>query len=452
MHSFQVQNRKFEFTLVPGRYDSFYLSGSPNLVITPALPSSTRLAEFANIPDLDRIQKKFVVRELHKVKGRVVTPNGMPVSDLSLHVEYQNLYIDKEGEQQVVAEHPTTSDIVTTNHEGEFECKLPKGNASISAWWDSDYYSQPDKLEFIYKDQLELPDYVVRPMPTLKGVAVDEMGKPVPNAVLRLVDHTSNYVFADRKGRFDVPVSVLDYDDDAKSTSKFKTLTAFDLGSRLCCIEQVDITNDEAIAHLTLKLRRHPAGWLLNRLKEISEQKMNRMLASSNYIREEIEQGKTKLEEIKSNHRSAPDLADGKWLKGIGSRSLSEYRGKYVLLDFWFIGCGPCEREIPNLKLVHEKFKDRNFSVIGIHIAGQDAAIVEKYMNEKRMEYPMIIDRFDEPIKKAYESLGLKGYPTYFLIKPDGEIDWDATIRGQILETIRDRIIKLEESKSGGEN
>lgn len=452
MHSFQVQNGKFEFTLVPGRYDSFYLSKSQDLVITPALPSSSMLAEFANIPDLDRIQKKFVVRELRTVKGRVVTSDGTPVSDLMLHVKYENLYVDAEGEQRVVEEHPTASDIVTTNHEGEYECRLPRGNASISAWWDSGYYSQPDKLELVYEDQLELPDYVVRAMPTLKGVAVDEEGKPVPNAILRLVDHTSNYVFADQEGRFDVPVAVLDYDDDAKATSKFKTLSAFDLGSRLCCIEPVDITDDEAITQLTLKLKPHPADWLLNRLQEISEQKMKRMVAASNYVSEEIEQGKKKSEEIKAKHRLAPDLADGMWLRGVGSRSLSEYRGKYVLLDFWFIGCGPCEREIPNLKLAHEKFKDRNFSVIGVHIAGQDDELVEKYMSEKGMEYPMVIDRFDEPIQKAYEPLGLKGYPTYFLVKPDGEIDWDATIRGQMLETIRDRMIKLEESKSGSEN
>lgn len=451
-HSFQIQNGKFEFSLVPGRYDSLYVSSSPDLAITPALPSSSKLAEFANIPDLDRIQKKFVVRELHTVKGRVVTSEGTPVPDLMLNVKYENLYIDEEGKQQVVEEHPTATEIVTTNHEGKYECKLPIGNSSISAWWDSGYYSDPDKLELVYEDQLELPDYVVRSMPTLKGVAVDEMGKPVPNAVLRLVDHTSNYVFADREGRFEVPVSVLDYDEDAKSTSTSKTLSAFDLGSRLCCIESIDITNDEAITCLKLELKRHPVDWLLSRLQELSKQKMKRMLASSNYISEEIEQGKKKLEEIKANNRVAPDLAAGKWLNGIGSQSLSEYRGKYVLLDFWFIGCGPCEREIPNLKLLHQNFKDREFSVIGIHIAGQDAVIVEKYMNERAIEYAMVIDRFDEPIRKAYEPLGLQGYPTYFLINPAGEIDWDAGIRGQMLETIRDRILKLEESKFGREN
>ena len=173
------------------------------------------------------------------------------------------------------------------------------------------------------------------------------------------------------------------------------------------------------------------------------------MLASSNYMSEEIKEHEKRQKEIQASNRFAPDLADGKWLKDIGSRSLSEYRGKYVLLDFWFIGCGPCEREIPNLKLTHQNFKDRNFSAIGIHIAGQDPEIVEKFMSDRAMDYPMVVDRFDEPIKKAYEPLGLEGYPTYFLINPDGEVDWDAAIRGQMLETIRDRIFKLDESKSG---
>jgi thiol-disulfide isomerase/thioredoxin len=444
-HSFQVRNGNFQFSLIPGRYDSFYVSGSPDMVITPSLPSSLRLAEFANIPDSDRIQKNFLVRELHTVKGRVVTADGIPVRDLMLEVEYENLYVDEEGQQQAVVEHPTATNIVTTNHEGKFECRVPKGNTSISAWWTSGYYAYPNKLEFVFETQIELPDYVVRPMPVIRGIVVNEDGNPVPNAILRLADHTKNYVIADLGGRFEVPVKTLDYDDEGKSRTNFKTLTAFDLGSKLCCMESIDITNEEATSGLQLKLKSYPADWLLDRLAEKSAKDMKRMLASSNYMSEEIDGHERRQKEIQANYRFAPDLAAGKWLKGIGSRSLSEYRGKYVLLDFWFIGCGPCEREIPNLKLVHSKFKEQKFSVIGIHTAGQDAEIVEKFMAEEEIEYPMIIDRFDEPITKAYKPLGLAGYPTYFLITPDGEIDWDAAVRGQILETVRDRILRLRE-------
>ena len=79
---------------------------------------------------------------------------------------------------------------------------------------------------------------------------------------------------------------------------------------------------------------------------------------------------------------------------------------------------------------------------------GNSPRIVEQFMGEREMEYPTVIDRIDEPIKKAYVALGLRGYPTYFLITPEGEIDWDAVIRQQILETVRDRILRREESAS----
>ncbi|MFN9246699.1 MAG: redoxin domain-containing protein [Planctomycetota bacterium] len=446
-HSFQVQNGKFEFSLPPGRYDSLSLSGSPDLVITPVLPSSFRLAEFANIPEADRVQKKFVVRELHPVKGRVMTPDGVAVPNLDLSIEYENLYLDEAGRQQVVAEHPAAYDSVTTDREGRFECRLPKGPISIFPSWDCGYYSDPVKLEFVYEDQPELPDYVVKPMPVLKGIAVNEEGQPVPHAVLRLLDHTDSYVFADQNGRFEVPVSVLDFDDKSQSFSRFKTIAAFDLGSRLCCVESIEVTAEDSVADLKLKLQDHPVDWLLQRLREAQEKSRQRILAGSNYFSEEIEKANKRLEEMRAKYKFAPDLTEAIWLKGMGSRSLSDYRGSYVLLDFWFIGCGPCEREIPNLKLVHEKFKDRHFSVIGIHIAGQDSELVEKYMDERALEYPMLIDRFDEPIQKAYEPLGLRGYPTYFLITPTGEIDWDAVVRTQVLETVRDRILKLEASR-----
>jgi thiol-disulfide isomerase/thioredoxin len=224
------------------------------------------------------------------------------------------------------------------------------------------------------------------------------------------------------------------------------------LGSRLCCVEPIEITEEKSFTDLKLKLKDHPVDWLLQRVQETHEKARKRMLAGSNYASEEIEKAKKHQEELKAKYKLAPDLNEAIWLNGIGSRSLSDYRGSYVLLDFWFIGCGPCEREIPNLKLVHQKFKDRHFSVIGIHIAGQDGEIVEKYMDDRAMEYPMLIDRFDEPIKKAYEPLGLRGYPTYFLITPAGEIDWDAGVRTQILETVRDRILKLEAEAFDKEN
>ena len=57
---------------------------------------------------------------------------------------------------------------------------------------------------------------------------------------------------------------------------------------------------------------------------------------------------------------SAPDMMNGEIVK------LSDYRGKYVLLDFWASWCTYCIEGMTHLKKIQEKYKDRNFAIIGI--------------------------------------------------------------------------------------
>ena len=48
--------------------------------------------------------------------------------------------------------------------------------------------------------------------------------------------------------------------------------------------------------------------------------------------------------------------------------SLSQLRGKYVLVDFWASWCGPCRGENPNVVAVHNQFKDKNFTILGVSL------------------------------------------------------------------------------------
>lgn len=60
----------------------------------------------------------------------------------------------------------------------------------------------------------------------------------------------------------------------------------------------------------------------------------------------------------------APNFAqedpDGQTIK------LSDFRGQYVLLDFWASWCGPCRAENPNLVRAYAEFKDKNFEILGV--------------------------------------------------------------------------------------
>jgi peroxiredoxin len=446
MHRFFVSGARFEFTLVPGRYDSFQIRAGEDVVITPRLPSSSMLAEFARIPDEGRVRKNFVVRDLHSISGRVVDSNQKPVGNLGVYLTYENLYVDENGDHRVVAEHPTTGTIIQTDENGEFTVKAPKGKTNLCAWWTGGYYSIPEEMEFEVEGDAKIADYIVRPMPTLKGMIVDEQGNAFPHAVLRFLDSNSEskYRFADAEGRFSIDATTFDYDGETETRSNFKQLMAFDLASTRCCIERIDVTDTNAIADVRLTLNPQSAGYLMEAITRRNEVEFERMVEKSNYIKEEIEKQKAANATAENDVTQAPDLDKGIWIDGT-ARSLADLRGKYVLLDFWFIGCGPCEREIPNLKAVHKAFKDRGFTVIGVHNAGQSVNAVKQYMEDKQIEYPMVIDAFDEPIKKAYEPLGLRGYPTYFLIDPEGKIDKKSHVRGYKLEAIREKILLMEQ-------
>ena len=125
------------------------------------------------------------------------------------------------------------------------------------------------------------------------------------------------------------------------------------------------------------------------------------------------------LDEELTAGEEAPDFSvptlEGKTIK------LSDYRGKYVLLDFWATWCGPCRGETPNLKKVFEAYgKRENFVMIGLSL-DQDRDKPRSYGKENGCEWigGFLGDWGKDKVTKKY---GVRGIPSIWLIGPDGKV------------------------------
>jgi peroxiredoxin len=103
------------------------------------------------------------------------------------------------------------------------------------------------------------------------------------------------------------------------------------------------------------------------------------------------------------------------------SISLSDYKGKVLLLDFWATWCPPCRKEIPGFIELYNTYKSRGLVVVGIAMDdADDIADVKRYADQIKMIYPVLVGagREDE-LKPAFGELPL---PTSFIISRDGRI------------------------------
>jgi peroxiredoxin len=116
--------------------------------------------------------------------------------------------------------------------------------------------------------------------------------------------------------------------------------------------------------------------------------------------------------------QKAPDFEsidpDGKVVK------LSDFKGKYTLLDFWASWCGPCRQENPNIVEQYEKYKDRNFTVFGVSLDDSRSAWL-KGIEDDNLNWVQVSDlqRWNSEPAKLYK---INSIPASFLIGPDGTI------------------------------
>jgi thiol-disulfide isomerase/thioredoxin len=96
---------------------------------------------------------------------------------------------------------------------------------------------------------------------------------------------------------------------------------------------------------------------------------------------------------------------------------LADYKGKWVLVNFWATWCPPCLEEIPDLVSLHEN-KKNNLVVLGIAMDYRNPKDVVAFAEQQMISYPIILGDYE----MAAQIGQIKGLPTTYLYNPQGKV------------------------------
>lgn len=120
--------------------------------------------------------------------------------------------------------------------------------------------------------------------------------------------------------------------------------------------------------------------------------------------------------------RPAPPWQLAGWTDG-ADRSLADYRGKVVLLDFWGIWCGPCVRELPSLERLKKRYEAKEVVFLGVHTPGEDVEQVRKFLGLKGITFPSGVEVGElNSYGTTAGRYGVTGIPTIILVDREGLI------------------------------
>lgn len=110
--------------------------------------------------------------------------------------------------------------------------------------------------------------------------------------------------------------------------------------------------------------------------------------------------------------------------------SLSDYAGRWVLINFWATWCGPCVLEMPSLSSLAKKMQGKGFEVLAIHSGPTTELKIKEFAQKHNLDMTMAIDED----KSASASYGITSIPSTFIVNKKGDVvaagsgmrEWDS--------------------------
>ena len=201
---------------------------------------------------------------------------------------------------------------------------------------------------------------------------------------------------------------------------------------------------EEKMAYINTIIKSPVAAYLLNQMVYNIEDpaQLEKMIAASDPALADYKYMKTLKEslakmKITAIGQMAPDFTqndpDGKPVK------LSDFRGKYLLVDFWAKWCGPCRAENPNVVKAYNKYKNKNFTILGVSLDRNKEDWLQA-IKDDGLTWTHVSDLkyWDNEVAKMY---GIRAIPSNLLLDKTGKIV-GRNLRGDKLEEALAKLIK----------
>ena len=124
------------------------------------------------------------------------------------------------------------------------------------------------------------------------------------------------------------------------------------------------------------------------------------------------------------------------------TQSLSQYRGKIVLVNFWATWCKPCTTEMPAMQTIYDKLRDKGFVVLAVNELEDDAKVRE-HIKQYGHTFPVLMDRDN----KVANQFGVFGLPVSVFIDQEGRVQ--EYIKGGLLteQKIEETVARIQKNE-----